>query len=110
MRTLQASTKQPAGQALSRSMLANRTCRAISGLQGYPFGEGRRGSSLTVAFYGEHLDESFYTERGGCEDLDLFSAIDPDDTIFWLNADGEIMEAIDGFDGVDLFQLHGQAA
>ncbi|MDD7973215.1 hypothetical protein [Roseinatronobacter alkalisoli] len=79
----------------------------------YPSGEGRRCSGLTVAFHGDHLDESFYTERGESEDLDLFSAIDPDDAIFGLHADGEIMEAIDrfaqfcrdaidGFDGVDL--------
>ncbi|MGP9790948.1 hypothetical protein [Roseinatronobacter sp. NSM] len=65
---------------------------------------------MTVAFYGDHLDESFYSERGECEDLDLFSAIDPDDAIYGLHADGEIMEALDRFDGVDLVQLHGQAA
>jgi hypothetical protein len=76
---------------------------------------------LTVAFHGDPLDESFDTKWGECEDIDLFSAIDPDDAIFGLHADGEIMEAIDrfaqfcrnainGFDGVNLVQLHGQAA
>ena len=90
-------------------------------LVSYPSGEGRGGSGLTVAFHGDQLYESFDTERGECEDLDLFSAIDPDDAIFGLHADGEIMEAtcrfaqlcrnaINGFDGVDLVQLHGQAA
>lgn len=87
----------------------------------YPSGEGRRSSGLTVAFHGDHLDERLYTERGESQDLDLFSAIDPDDAIFGLHADGEIMEAIDrfaqfcrnainGFDGVNLIQLHVQAA
>lgn len=110
-----------ARQDCDRQQLAPDVTFGFQVVTSYPSGEGRGGSGLTVAFHGDQLYESFDTERGECEDLDLFSAIDPDDAIFGLHADGENMEAIDrfaqfcrnainGFDCVDLVQLHGQAA
>ena len=79
------------------------------------------GSGLTAVFHGDHLDEVLDTEWGECQDLDIFCAVDPDHAVFGLHADGEIMEAINAFaqfcrdaidclDGMDLVQLHGQAA
>ena len=90
-------------------------------LEWYPSGEGRGGSSLTVAIHCDHLDEVFDAEWGECEKLDVGGAVYPDDPVFGLHANGEVMEiidalaeflrdAIDGRDGMDLVQLHDQAA
>jgi hypothetical protein len=78
-------------------------------------------SSLTVAFHGDHLAEIFDTELGEGQDLGIGGAVYPDHAIFGLHSDGEVMEpidifaefcgdTIDGFDGIDLIQMHGQAA
>ena len=72
-------------------------------------------------FHGDHLDEFCDAEWSECEYLDLCGAVDPDDAVFRFHSDGEVMEAInglaefcrdsiDGFDGMDLVQLHAQAA
>ena len=69
----------------------------------------------------DHLDEVFDAEWGECENLDVGGAVYPDDPVLGLHANGEVMEAIDclaefcrdaidGFDGMDLVQLHAQAA
>src|SRR5690606_16295207 len=71
--------------------------------------------------HGDLLAKVFNAEWGEGEHLDFFGAIDPDHAVFGLHADGEIMKTIDGFaefcgdavdglDGMDLVQLHGQAA
>ena len=62
----------------------------------YPSGEGRGGSGRPVAFCSDHLDEVFDPELGEGEDFDLGGAVNPDDAVFGLHADGEIMEPIDG--------------
>jgi hypothetical protein len=78
-------------------------------------------SDLPIAFHGDHLEKVFDAERSECEHLDLGGAVDPDYAVFGLHADGEIMkpndgfaqlggDTIDGLDGMDLVQLHGQAA
>ena len=78
-------------------------------------------SDMMVAFHGDHLEKVFHTERSEGEHLDVGDAVDPDYAVFGLHADGEIMKPIDGFaqlggdtidglDGMDLVQLHGQAA
>ena len=78
-------------------------------------------SDMMVAFHGYHLEKVFHTERSEGEHLDLGDAADPDYAVFGLHSDGEIMKPIDGFaqlggdtidglDGMDLVQLHGQAA
>jgi hypothetical protein len=78
-------------------------------------------SCLTVAFHGDHFAEIFDTELGEGQDLGIGGAVYPDHAIFGLHSDGEVMEpidifaelcgdTIDGFDGIDLVQMHGQAA
>ena len=78
-------------------------------------------SDLTVAFHSEDREKVFDAERGEGEHLDLGGAVDPDYAVFGLHADGKIMQPIDGFaqfggdtidglDGMDLVQLHSQAA
>ena len=51
---------------------------------------------MAVAFHCDHLDEVFDPELGEGEDFDLGGAVNPDDAVFGLHADGEIMEPIDG--------------
>ncbi len=79
------------------------------------------GSAVTVALHGDHLAKVFNAEWGEGQDFDFFGAIDPDHPVFGFHADGEIMkvidsfaevrsDAVDGLDGMDLVQLHGQAA
>ena len=78
-------------------------------------------SDLTVAFHSDDREKVFDAERGEGEHLDLGGAVDPDYAVFGLHADGKIMQPIDGFaqfggdtidglDGMDLVQLHSQAA
>ena len=78
-------------------------------------------SDMMVAFHGDHLEKVFHTERSEGEHLDLGDAVDPDCAVFGLHAGGEIMKPIDGFaqlggdpidglDGMDIVELHGQAA
>lgn len=67
-------------------------------------------SDLTVAFHGDEREKVFDAERGEGEQLDLGGAVDPDYAVFGLHADGKIMQPIDGLDGMDLVQLHSQAA
>ena len=77
--------------------------------------------AMLVAFHGDHIEKVCDAERSEGEHLDLGDAVDPDYAVFGLHADGEIMKPIDGFaqlggdtidglDGMDLVQLHGQAA
>ena len=78
-------------------------------------------SYLTAAFHGDDLEKVFDGERGEGEHLDFGGAVDPDHTVFGLHADSKIVkpvdgfaqfggDTIDGFDGMDLVQLPGQAA
>ena len=74
-----------------------------------------------VALHGDHLAEVFDAKWSEGEDLDFFSAIDPDHAIFGLHPHSEMMESInrlaefqsdtiEGSNGMDLVQLHDQAA
>ncbi|MCB1467873.1 MAG: hypothetical protein KDK08_12165, partial [Rhizobiaceae bacterium] len=78
-------------------------------------------SGPAVAFHGDHLAKVFDPEWCEGQDLDIGGAVDPDHAVFRLHSDGEIMkpinglaqfcgDAIDGFDGMGLVQLHDQAA
>ena len=106
---------------LGQRLAARDFNRQVAEFQGIRPVRAAGGSAVTVALHGDHLAKVFDAEWGEGEDFDFFGAMDPDHPVFGFHADGEIMkvidsfaefrsDAVDGLDGMDLVQLHGQAA